>query len=90
MPPESLHPLHSPHLLAGANLANGWLMRPGSSVIELTPYQFETGRGSFVFSITNANVSAGWLGWEVCIACWARRGLALNQVAIICCLLCMP
>ena len=31
-------------------------MRPGSSVIELTPYQFETGRGSFVFSTTNSNV----------------------------------
>jgi len=40
-------------------------MRPGSSVIELTPYQFETGRGSFVFSTTNSNVSCG-CGRVVC------------------------
>lgn len=41
---------------AGANLANGWMLRPGASVIEVTPYQFEYGRGSFVFSATNARV----------------------------------
>lgn len=34
------------------------MMRPGSSVVELTPFQFETGRGSFVFSTTNSNVNA--------------------------------
>lgn len=27
----------------GANMANGWLMRPGSSVLELTMHQFEEG-----------------------------------------------
>jgi len=32
----------------GANLANGWLMRPGSSVVELTPYGFDSSDGSNV------------------------------------------
>jgi len=54
---------HSPqppaHLAPGANLANGWMMRPGSSVIELIPYQFETGRGAFVFSVMNGKVCPG-------------------------------
>ena len=25
----------------GANIANGWLMRPGSAVVELTMFEFE-------------------------------------------------
>ena len=41
---------------AGANLANGWMLRPGASVIELIPYQFDTGRGAMVFSSMNAKV----------------------------------
>lgn len=32
------------------------MMRPGASVIEITPYQFEYGRGSFVFSVMNSKV----------------------------------
>lgn len=49
-------------LPAGANLANGWMARPGASIIELIPYQFETGRGAFVFSSTNAQVRCVWAG----------------------------
>ena len=41
---------------AGANLANGWMLRPGASVIEILPYQFEDGRGATVFSTTNGKV----------------------------------
>lgn len=62
-PPALLSLLPAP----GANLANGWMMRPGASVIEFTPYQFETVRGSFVFSVTNGWVRLGclstWPGW---------------------------
>jgi hypothetical protein len=32
------------------------MLRPGASVIEVTPYQFEYGRGSFVFSVANSRV----------------------------------
>lgn len=57
---------------AGANLANAWMMRPGGSVIEIIPYQFETGRGSFVFSFSNS-----WVGAAVQSG---RRGLQAGRM----------
>ena len=41
---------------AGANMANSWLMRPGSSAIEISPYEFGLMPGSFGLSKANAQV----------------------------------
>lgn len=46
------------------------MLRPGASVIELIPYQFESGRGALVFSLTNNWVRGGqlpWRGWWVAV-----------------------
>ncbi|KAL4451870.1 hypothetical protein ABPG75_007532 [Micractinium tetrahymenae] len=53
----------------GANLANGWMLRPGASVIELIPYQFDTGRGAMVFSTMNAKDATSQVLWWVGILC---------------------
>ncbi|KAI3437750.1 hypothetical protein D9Q98_000198 [Chlorella vulgaris] len=53
----------------GANLANSWMLRPGASVIEVTPYQFEFGRGAFVFSSTNSRDATSQLLWWVAVTC---------------------
>ena len=42
----------------GANLANGWLMRPGSSVIELTMFGFEESPAHLAFGALNYMVLA--------------------------------
>jgi capsular polysaccharide biosynthesis protein len=54
----------------GANLANAWLMRPGSSVIELTMFQFDetdahmnlAKRNLFVSGVGLWGGGAGWGG----------------------------
>ena len=40
----------------GADLTNAWLMRPGSSVVEVLPYQFKDAS----FSYQNAKVCGAW------------------------------
>ena len=45
----------------GANMANAWLMRSGSSTIEVTPFQFGHMGGSFGMSNRNGMVG-GWAG----------------------------
>lgn len=45
--------------LHGANLANAWLMRPGGSVLEVSPYQFGLAPGSFGLCHANAQARAG-------------------------------
>ena len=42
-------------------MANGWLMRPGSSVLELTMHQFEEGPAHAQYPKRNMFVS-----WFVC------------------------
>ena len=44
-------------LLAGANMANAWLMRPGSSMIELQPYGFDAGSAHLQYPLFNMRVS---------------------------------
>ena len=44
----------------GANLANGWLMRPGSSVVEVTPWGF--GASSRAYMALGEFCSAGGAG----------------------------
>ena len=44
---------------AGANMANSYLMRPGSSTVEITPYEFGKMKGVFGPCTQNAQVCAG-------------------------------
>ncbi|PSC69482.1 hypothetical protein C2E20_6958 [Micractinium conductrix] len=53
----------------GANLANGWMLRPGASVIEILPYQFEDGRGATVFSTTNGKDATSQVLWWLAVLC---------------------
>ena len=70
---------HTP--LPAANMANGWLMRPGSSVVELTMYEFEASgahhqypkRNMLVSGRAKDGVPAGWTARAVCCAVPARR-----------------
>lgn len=41
---------------AGANMANAWLMRPGSSMIELQPYGFDEGPAHLQYPLFNMRV----------------------------------
>jgi len=41
----------------GANLANGWLLRPGSSVIEIQAYGFDAHTPHLQDPLFNAEVS---------------------------------
>lgn len=52
----------------GANMANAWLMRPGSSMIELQPFGFDSGAAHLQYPLFNLEVSeavwrCAWLGW---------------------------
>ncbi|PRW58044.1 hypothetical protein C2E21_3663 [Chlorella sorokiniana] len=57
----------------GANMANGWLMRPGSSVLELTMHQFEEGAAHAQYPKRNTfDIDTQVQYWKV-LLCDERR-----------------
>ena len=70
----------------GANIANSWLLRPGSSVIELTMYEFELNTAH------NNLARRNWLVSGDCCRCcgsWGCVGLAAEGGAALpvgCCM----
>ncbi len=50
---------HPAQPTAGANMGNAWLMRPGSSMIELQPYGFDEGPAHLQYPLFNYEASGG-------------------------------
>jgi hypothetical protein len=48
----------------GANMANGWLMRPGASMVELQPWGFDSGPAHLQYPLFNMEVSEAALSWR--------------------------
>ncbi|KAL4424793.1 hypothetical protein ABPG77_000833 [Micractinium sp. CCAP 211/92] len=53
----------------GANMANSYLMRPGSSTIEITPYEFGKMKGVFGPCTQNAQDASSRLLWWSAVVC---------------------
>jgi Sec-independent protein translocase protein TatA len=57
----------------GANMANGWFMRPGSSMIELQPYGFDSSPAHLQYPLFNAMVSMCCTGAATLCTCHVLR-----------------
>ncbi|PSC75686.1 LRR repeats and ubiquitin-like domain-containing protein isoform A [Micractinium conductrix] len=53
----------------GANMANSYLMPPGSSTLEVTPFEFGKMKGTFGPSIQNAQDASSQLLWWSAVVC---------------------
>lgn len=72
----------------GANMMNGWLMRPGSSMIELQPFGFDAGAAHLQYPLFNQQDNATQVAWWMISECdpeaWTpgaseRKGLGRQQ-----------
>ena len=59
-PPRVTAPATWP-MHAGANMANAWFARPGTSILEIFPFEWAEGRGALTYSVFDQKARAACL-----------------------------